>query len=162
MIRNGVAPNLWRSLTAIASANSAVLLSRATVNCGTPTPRRGVIPGIASRPPCGAAKMTGKVPAQNVKSLSLSAAVCASAYEGRSAQAKNSNARVRCAAHEHRAIAGKCLQLICNCVACARELFWFGHFGGKFFQEFGRKRFSVKLSRALGFDPGFRIALLIV
>jgi len=75
--RNGGAPNLSRSLTARDSVNSAVLLSRSTVNWATPTPRRGATPGIGSRPPWGAERMIGNVPAQNIKSLSPSGGFCA-------------------------------------------------------------------------------------
>ena len=82
--RNGVAPSLTPSLTASNSASSAVLLSRSTVNCATPTPRRGATPGIASRPPCGAANMIGSMPAQMVRnregSLSAWAHACAGKY----------------------------------------------------------------------------------
>jgi hypothetical protein len=75
----GGAPNLSRNLTARVSVNSAVLLSRSTVNCATPIPRRRTIPGIGSRPPWGAERMTGKVPAHKTNNLSPSRLFCAMA-----------------------------------------------------------------------------------
>jgi hypothetical protein len=75
----GGAPNRSRNLTATISVNSAVLLSRSTVNCATPIPRRGATPGTGSRPPWGAERITGKVPAHKTNNLSPSGLFCAMA-----------------------------------------------------------------------------------